>query len=51
VQEFVADARTIAGIGVNIIGGCCGTTPEFIAGLRRAIRPRGEGAAPGEDAS
>src|SRR3989442_3641862 len=51
VEEFVADARTIAGIGVNIIGGCCGTTPEFIAGLRTALRPRGEDTGPGEDAS
>jgi len=51
VQEFVADARIIAGIGVNIIGGCCGTTPEFIAGLRQELRPRAGGAAPEEDAS
>jgi len=37
VEEFVADARTIAGLGVNVIGGCCGTTPEFISGLRAAL--------------
>ena len=37
VEEFVADARTIASLGANIIGGCCGTTPEFIAGLRKEV--------------
>jgi len=41
VEEFIADARAIAGLGVNVIGGCCGTTPEFIAGLRLALEPRG----------
>ena len=40
VEEFVADARTIAGLGINVFGGCCGTTPEFITGLRRAVEPR-----------
>jgi len=36
--EFVEDARTIASIGVNVIGGCCGTTPEFISLLHDALR-------------
>lgn len=39
-SEFVADALTIASLGVSIIGGCCGTTPEFIAGLRAALPDR-----------
>ena len=39
VEEFVADARAIAAIGVNVFGGCCGTTPEFIAGLCQAVKP------------
>ncbi len=38
-EEFVEDARVLAGIGVNIIGGCCGTTPDFIEGLHRSVRP------------
>jgi 5-methyltetrahydrofolate--homocysteine methyltransferase len=42
VQEFVADARVIASLGVNIIGGCCGTTPDFIAALRSALRDDAE---------
>jgi len=50
VEEFVTDARTIAGLGVNIFGGCCGTTPEFIAGVRRALEPPARAAVSGEGA-
>jgi 5-methyltetrahydrofolate--homocysteine methyltransferase len=28
--EFAADAKKIKDAGANMIGGCCGTTPEFI---------------------
>jgi 5-methyltetrahydrofolate--homocysteine methyltransferase len=36
--EVMADyARRMVGLGVRIIGGCCGTTPEHIAAMRRAI--------------
>lgn len=47
-EEFIEDARATAALGVNILGGCCGTTPEFIAKLRAALpggpedRPREE---------
>ncbi len=50
VEEFVTDARVIAALGVNVFGGCCGTTPEFIAGLRRALDPRAQEADSQEDA-
>ncbi len=30
-------ARQLAALGVRIIGGCCGTTPEHIAALREAL--------------
>ncbi len=34
--EFMADkCRTLLDLGVNIIGGCCGTTPEHIAAIRK----------------
>ena len=33
-DEFVEAMKEYAQLGVNIIGGCCGTTPEFIAGLK-----------------
>ena len=38
--EFIADMSVIAGLGVNVVGGCCGTEPEFIAGLRDALHDR-----------
>lgn len=42
VEEFTASAREFAEMGVSVLGGCCGTTPEFIgqiAALRgRAVR-------------
>ncbi len=47
-DEFVADARVIASLGVNVMGGCCGTTPEFIGRLRDALRGRLHPGAPEE---
>jgi 5-methyltetrahydrofolate--homocysteine methyltransferase len=39
--EFMAEkARELIAIGVSVIGGCCGTTPEHIAALRRILPPR-----------
>ena len=32
-EEFAADVTTLVGKGVRIAGGCCGTTPEYIAAL------------------
>jgi 5-methyltetrahydrofolate--homocysteine methyltransferase len=38
-EDFVAhQTRFIADFGVQVVGGCCGTTPEFIAGLVEATR-------------
>jgi 5-methyltetrahydrofolate--homocysteine methyltransferase len=51
VEEFVQDARTIVGIGVNVIGGCCGTTPEFIAALRREFATRASVTVPAREAT
>ncbi len=31
-------ARRMAALGVRILGGCCGTTPEHIAAMRGALR-------------
>jgi 5-methyltetrahydrofolate--homocysteine methyltransferase len=37
--EVMADyARKMAQLGVRVIGGCCGSTPEHIAAMRRALR-------------
>ena len=35
LREFVADGL------VNIVGGCCGTTPEHIGAIREAVAPLG----------
>jgi len=36
-DEFAAQMLQYADIGVKIIGGCCGTTPEYIKALRGAF--------------
>jgi 5-methyltetrahydrofolate--homocysteine methyltransferase len=36
--EFMADrCLKLLDFGVSIIGGCCGTTPEHIAAIRRTV--------------
>ena len=35
--EFAADGLRIKAAGADMIGGCCGTTPEFIRGLAQAV--------------
>lgn len=34
---FTDNMRRIAALGIDIIGGCCGTTPEYMADLVRTI--------------
>lgn len=34
---FATMAREMAATGANLIGGCCGTTPEHIAAIARAV--------------
>jgi 5-methyltetrahydrofolate--homocysteine methyltransferase len=36
--EFAADAKKIREAGADMIGGCCGTTPEFIEAIAEAVR-------------
>lgn len=36
-SEFAQDARIIKEIGADMIGGCCGTNPEFIKALAAAL--------------
>ena len=39
---YYADfARQAVQLGVNYVGGCCGTTPAHIAAMRAALRPSG----------
>ena len=37
--EFSAEMKAYALIGVSMVGGCCGTTPDFIAKLRETFAP------------
>lgn len=41
-QEFAAAAKEAVSLGVSILGGCCGTTPDYIRAVRKAV----EGLAP-----
>jgi 5-methyltetrahydrofolate--homocysteine methyltransferase len=36
-QEFAAQMTQFAKIGAKIVGGCCGTTPEYIRELKKAF--------------
>lgn len=37
-EQMAATAKKLLAAGVRIIGGCCGTTPEHLAAMSRAIR-------------
>lgn len=36
-QEFASSAPALLAAGAGFIGGCCGTTPDFIRALQRAL--------------
>ena len=38
-DEFAAEMKEYAAIGVSMVGGCCGTTPAFIARLHATFSP------------
>ena len=38
-EQFAGHARDYAAEGMSIIGGCCGTRPEHIAAVARALKP------------
>ncbi len=40
-QYFAQQMQTVQASGAAIIGGCCGTTPEFIAQLRKSLDHEG----------
>ncbi|MGN0804417.1 MAG: homocysteine S-methyltransferase family protein [Candidatus Coproplasma sp.] len=37
-QDFAQDMKKIAKLGATVLGGCCGTTPEYIAQLKAVTR-------------
>lgn len=38
IQEFTSLLLDCAGKGANLIGGCCGTSPDYIRNIRRCLR-------------
>lgn len=36
-QEFAEHMKVLVGAGASVIGGCCGTTPDFIAALTKIL--------------
>lgn len=37
IEEFIADIKKMIDLGVKIVGGCCGTSPETISAIRNFI--------------
>lgn len=37
-EQFVASMKRLVELGANLVGGCCGTDPEYIRLLTRAVR-------------
>ena len=41
-ETFVKEMRRLVNVGASVLGGCCGTTPDFIRGLKETygeVRP------------
>jgi 5-methyltetrahydrofolate--homocysteine methyltransferase len=36
-EEFAEGAKKLVEAGANIVGGCCGTSPEFITAVCKAV--------------
>lgn len=45
-EEFAAQMLPFADLGVQLLGGCCGTGPAYIAALRQALQNRRRGERP-----
>ena len=37
-EEFAAKTRQLVEAGANIVGGCCGTSPQFISALTATLK-------------
>ncbi len=46
---FVSEMKKLIGCGASILGGCCGTTPEFIALLKKTYNDLNPANVKGED--
>lgn len=36
-EQFASDISALVRSGVRVVGGCCGTSPEYISAIRRAV--------------
>ena len=36
-EQFASDISALVRSGVRVVGGCCGTSPEYICAIRRAV--------------
>jgi methionine synthase I (cobalamin-dependent) len=43
-EAFAEEMARVASLGVELVGGCCGTDPRFIRALRTRLVPAGTGA-------
>ncbi len=41
-ESFAEEMAGIASLGVELVGGCCGTDPRFIRALKRVLAPKAE---------
>jgi methionine synthase I (cobalamin-dependent) len=39
-EEFASHVPELVQLGASFIGGCCGTTPDFIRAIARVVRDR-----------
>lgn len=39
-DEFTSELSSLVDMGVRVVGGCCGTTPEYIASLSSAVKDK-----------
>jgi 5-methyltetrahydrofolate--homocysteine methyltransferase len=39
-EQMAQLAQRLAQLGINVIGGCCGTTPELLRAMGEALRPQ-----------
>ncbi len=39
-SEFASDIMALVNVGANIVGGCCGTNPDFIQQTQNALKSR-----------
>ena len=47
-EEFVEIMKKYVDAGVSMVGGCCGTTPDYIRGIAEYASSRGDAQAPDE---